>query len=152
MDCGSGGTWSTIPSSDSTPLVGFTQQPVDKSRWPGGIYSGIALPLGYVAGDSLAGTAEFENEDLTQRNVKACAGNWIGRTKWDCGNKGFTSHQCEEHGHHNRNLKKVNTHFLTNDHKDCMDIDYDMFLVIEGVHFAGLAIPHEEWSAWLTGF
>lgn len=25
-----------------------------------------------------------------------------------------------------------------------MAIDYDMFLVVEGVHVAGLAIPHEE--------
>lgn len=41
-----------------------------------------------------------------------------------------------------RSLEVVDTHKLMVEHgDDCSDLDYDMYLVMEGVHMAGLAIP-----------
>ena len=47
--------------------------------------------------------------------------------------------RCEKYGYRRRSLTVSSPEIVTSDHAECLDADYDMYLVIEGAHFAGLA-------------
>lgn len=58
----------------------------------------------------------------------------------DCTSRGYSLEYCQDK-YGRRHLKEIDTRFMVETHDDCMPEDYDMHLVIHGVHFAGLATP-----------
>jgi hypothetical protein len=55
--------------------------------------------------------------------------------------------RCEKYGYRRRTLTVSSPESVASNHTECMVIDYDMYLVIEGAHFAGLAIPSTDTSS-----
>ena len=49
--------------------------------------------------------------------------------------------RCEQYGYRRRTLTVSSPDSVATNHTECLDVDYDMYLVIEGAHFAGLATP-----------
>jgi hypothetical protein len=49
--------------------------------------------------------------------------------------------RCEKYGYKFRKLAESNPSNYTSAYSECLETDYDMYLVIEGAHFAGLATP-----------
>lgn len=47
---------------------------------------------------------------------------------------------CEEYGYRRRRLYTTSPEHVAA-HKNCTELEYDMYLVVEGAHFAGLATP-----------
>ena len=60
----------------------------------------------------------------------------------DCTDRGYSLEYCQDkYGRLRRHLTQVDTRSLGETYEDCLDEEYDMYLVIHGVHFAGLATP-----------
>ena len=54
--------------------------------------------------------------------------------------------RCAQYGYRRRTLTVSSPDSVASNHTECLDVDYDMYLVIEGAHFAGLATPSIETS------
>jgi Peroxidase len=55
--------------------------------------------------------------------------------------------RCEKYGYRRRSLTVLSPEIVTTDHAECLDANYDMYLVIEGAHFAGLATPSANYTS-----
>jgi Peroxidase len=55
--------------------------------------------------------------------------------------------RCEKYGYHRRTLTVTSPDSVVSNHVECLDAQYDMYLVIEGAHFAGLATPTSNYSS-----
>lgn len=62
-----------VNATNTSPHLGFVQSTASDGR----VVTFINLPEGYAAGDSLAGTAEMLNEDLSQWQVQNCFLEWM---------------------------------------------------------------------------
>ena len=62
----------------------------------------------------------------------------------DCTDKGYTLDFCQKRYGRLRRLKQVDARRLVEADDSCSDADYDMYLVIHGAHFAGLATPKDD--------
>jgi Peroxidase len=58
--------------------------------------------------------------------------------------------RCEEYGYRRRMLEVSSPHHVAGNHSECMDIEYDMYLVVEGAHFAGLVTPTSNYTTSST--
>jgi Peroxidase len=55
--------------------------------------------------------------------------------------------RCEEYGYRRRMLEVSSSYHVAGNHTECMDVEYDMFLVIEGAHFAALVTPTSNYTS-----
>ena len=55
--------------------------------------------------------------------------------------------RCEQYGYRRRTLTVSGPEIVAAEHTECLDADYDMYLVIEGAHFAGLATPSANYTS-----
>jgi hypothetical protein len=49
--------------------------------------------------------------------------------------------RCTKYGYRRRTLEVSSPEYIIEHHMECLDVPYNMYLVIEGAHFAGLATP-----------
>ena len=52
--------------------------------------------------------------------------------------------RCAQYGYHRRTLTVSSPDSVATEYNECLDTEYDMYLVIEGAHFAGLATPSDD--------
>jgi len=52
--------------------------------------------------------------------------------------------RCEEYGYRRRRLLTSSPERLANHPSNCTSLEYDMYLIVEGAHFAGLATPKDD--------